>query len=179
MVRHTYTFAGLVTLTVAVVLLTGSPGTAQQQGWPLNPTGYNGFREQGSRRTPTYYPAATYLAPASPNPTPAAPAAGTAQSTVRSFYPSERAEDYGGLGADSTGNRAIRINVSVPAEAQIWFNGARTVQGGSVRSFVSPPVTPGQDYYYDVTATWQQGGREVTRSQRITVHAGDAINLNF
>jgi uncharacterized protein (TIGR03000 family) len=73
----------------------------------------------------------------------------------------------------------VRINVSVPADAQITFDGAKTMQNGAFRAFVSPPVAPGRDYYYNVTAKWQQGGREVTRTQRIAVHAGDVINMSF
>jgi uncharacterized protein (TIGR03000 family) len=73
----------------------------------------------------------------------------------------------------------VRINVSVPASAQITFDGAKTRQTGAIRAFVSPPVAPDRDYYYNVTAKWQQGGREVTRTQHITVHAGDVINVRF
>jgi uncharacterized protein (TIGR03000 family) len=54
-----------------------------------------------------------------------------------------------------------------------------TTQSGARRAFVSPPLAPGREYVYDVTAKWQEGGREVVRTRRITVHAGDVINLNF
>jgi uncharacterized protein (TIGR03000 family) len=73
----------------------------------------------------------------------------------------------------------VRVNVSVPANAQITFDGAKTMQTGAIRAFVSPPVAPGRDYIYSVTAKWQQGGKEVTRTQRITVHAGDVIHVSF
>jgi uncharacterized protein (TIGR03000 family) len=53
------------------------------------------------------------------------------------------------------------------------------MQTGAIRAFVSPPVAPGRDFYYQVTAKWQKGGKEVTRTQRITVHAGDVIHVKF
>jgi uncharacterized protein (TIGR03000 family) len=73
----------------------------------------------------------------------------------------------------------VRIIMSLPANAQITFDGAKTMQTGAIRAFVSPPVAPGRDFYYQVTAKWQQGGKEVTRTQRITIHAGDVIHVKF
>jgi uncharacterized protein (TIGR03000 family) len=89
------------------------------------------------------------------------------------------ADEYGALTTPAAGKQPVQINVSVPAGAQITFNGTKTTSGGALRAFVSPPVAAGRDYVYDITAKWQQGGRQVTRTQHITVHAGDVINLSF
>ena len=93
----------------------------------------------------------------------------------QSFYPSP-GED-GGM--DRPGNRAVTVNVSVPADAEIWFDGTKTVQTGPARRFVSPPVTPGPDYTYEVKARWRENGTAVTQTRRVIVHAGDVINLRF
>jgi uncharacterized protein (TIGR03000 family) len=74
---------------------------------------------------------------------------------------------------------AVAIAVHVPADAQVFFNGAKTTQTGEVRSFVTPPLSPGQDFTYDVRAQWTENGRPVTRTRSITVHAGDRLALNF
>ena len=169
MLRHNYVFTGLLVMAVAAVLLAANPAAADQQGWPLNPP--QGRFTPG----PVYGTPATY-APFYP---PAVVEPATPQTEVRSFYPSAAAEEYGALSTPFAGNQPVRINVSVPANAQITFNGAKTVQSGAIRAFVSPTVAPGHDYYYDVTAQWQQGGRQVTRTQRIAVHAGDVINVRF
>jgi uncharacterized protein (TIGR03000 family) len=72
-----------------------------------------------------------------------------------------------------------RINVKVPASATIWFDGAPTTQKGTRRYFVSPALTPGRRYAYEVKARWQEGGRTVTRSRRATFRAGDEVTLTF
>jgi uncharacterized protein (TIGR03000 family) len=82
-------------------------------------------------------------------------------------------------GNGSAVNRAALINVSVAADAEIWFNDAKTKQRGESRQFVSPPVIPGRDYFYEIKATWMEDGKKVTRSRRVTVHAGDVIHVSF
>src|SRR5262249_40914799 len=37
---------------------------------------------------------------------------------------------------------AVRINVRVPADAEVWVEGAKTTQTGTRRTFVSPPLDP-------------------------------------
>jgi uncharacterized protein (TIGR03000 family) len=175
MFRHHDVFAGLLGMAVAAVLLVANPAAAQQQGWPLNQGAYNGFTEGGFRSGPVYTAPATY-APVYP---PAVATPATPQTEVRSFYPSTAADEYGTLSTPFSGKRPVRLNVSVPANAQLTLNGAKTMQSGAIRAFVSPPVAPGHDYYYDVTATWQEGGREVKRTKRIDVHAGDVIHVSF
>jgi uncharacterized protein (TIGR03000 family) len=71
----------------------------------------------------------------------------------------------------------VTVNVSVPADAEIWFDGNKTRQTGPARSFVSPPITPGHDYAYVLKARWLENGKEVTQTRRVIVHAGDVINL--
>jgi uncharacterized protein (TIGR03000 family) len=73
----------------------------------------------------------------------------------------------------------VRINVRVPAEADVLIDGSSTTQRGEFRQFVSPPVLPGRKYHYDVRAVWSDGGRTVERSRRVIVHAGDLVNLDL
>jgi uncharacterized protein (TIGR03000 family) len=44
-----------------------------------------------------------------------------------------------------------QITVSVPANAELWFDSSMTTSRGPVREFQSPPLTPGQ-YTYDLRA---------------------------
>jgi len=108
-----------------------------------------------------------------------ATASSTGQNEIRSFYPSAAGEEYGALSTQAAGNQPVWINVSVPANAQILFGTDKMAQGGTRRAFVSPPLARGHDYTYDITVKWQQEGREVVRNRRITVHAGDVVNLSF
>ena len=68
----------------------------------------------------------------------------------------------------SVPGRAVHFAVTVPADAEVWFDGAKTAQAGPYREFVSPPLRPGRSYSYDVRARWKDGGREVDRTRRVT-----------
>jgi uncharacterized protein (TIGR03000 family) len=78
-----------------------------------------------------------------------------------------------------TAATSAHIKVAVPADAAIWIDGAPTTQTGTLRQFVSPPLSPGRRYSYEVKARWQEGGQTVTRSRRATFGAGDEITLTF
>jgi uncharacterized protein (TIGR03000 family) len=44
---------------------------------------------------------------------------------------------------------------------------------------VTPPLTPGGRYGYDIKASWKENGHEVTQTQYIEVTAGAHINVTF
>jgi uncharacterized protein (TIGR03000 family) len=72
-----------------------------------------------------------------------------------------------------------QITVSVPVDAEIWFEGSKTTSTGSVREFHSPPLTPGGRYPYEVRARWNENGHEVTQTQKVQVIAGTHVNMHF
>ena len=72
-----------------------------------------------------------------------------------------------------------RIRVNVPASAQLWFQDVPTNETGAARDFISPLLTPGREYTYDVRATWREGGRVVTQTRHLIVHPGDALTVDF
>lgn len=76
-------------------------------------------------------------------------------------------------------DRSAHLQIRVPEDAQIWFDGEKTDKTGTLRQFVSPPLDPGRDYAYDVRARWTEDGREVDRSERVTVRAGQQVWLNL
>jgi uncharacterized protein (TIGR03000 family) len=71
------------------------------------------------------------------------------------------------------------INVHVPPDASLRFQGTRMSQGGSLREFVSPPLPVGKSFVYTVRASWPEGGREITRERQVQVRAGDQVDLDF
>ena len=179
MFRQSVSFTGLLATAVASLLLASSPAAAQQQGWVVNQGAYNGFTQGSSASAPRYYAAPAYNLPLSTPFQAPAVVPSVAPTEVRSFYPSSVGDDYNALSSQSAVNRSVTINVSVPAGAAIAFDGSPTAQSGVQCAFVSPPLAPGRDYVYEVTATWQDGGQQVNRTRRITVHSGDVINLQF
>src|SRR5262249_60664467 len=75
-------------------------------------------------------------------------------------------------------NRA-HITVSVPAEAEVWFEGVKRPATGAVREYQSPPLTPGVQYTYDIRARWKENGQEVTQTQQVEVAAGTHVDVHF
>jgi uncharacterized protein (TIGR03000 family) len=71
------------------------------------------------------------------------------------------------------------MNVRVPADAAIWFQGAKTGQRGEERTFVSPPLEPGRAYTYEVRARWNQDGKEVEQTRQVRVRAGETVKVDF
>jgi uncharacterized protein (TIGR03000 family) len=145
------------------LLLVGGLAHAQQQGWPYaggNPYFGGGRSSSGSysRSYSPSYSAPTYYSRYYYSP---------------SYYPEYTAA------AESPRDRAVRINLQVPSDAKIWFDGRQTIQTGALRSFDSPPLLVGHDYSYQVRVQWKQDGKDVSEDRKIIVHAGDVINLTL
>lgn len=162
MFRRIASLTGWISLTVLGWLLTAGPAAAQDSG-------YLSLAQANARggwpdtiytvRGPIHY----YYTPVYP-----ASAPGT---TTRSYYYAP--------GKTSPVNNVVSLNLLVPIDAQVWIEGSPTSQFGWQRRFVSPPLEAGRDYTYDIQVSWVHGGREVTRTRHITVHAGDVIDLTI
>jgi len=90
-------------------------------------------------------------------------------STSQSFYPPQ----------ENANEQVAHVRVEVPANAEVFFEGQKTQQGGSDRLFVTPPLQKEKTFYYEVKARWMDNGKEVERTQRVNVHAGDNAVVNF
>ena len=82
-------------------------------------------------------------------------------------------------GAAAAADASVYLSVRVPADAEIWVDGVATRQTGTSRKFVSPPLSAGQEYTYELTARWTENGREVVQTRRIDVTAGDRKSVDF
>jgi uncharacterized protein (TIGR03000 family) len=71
------------------------------------------------------------------------------------------------------------IQVKLPAQAELWFGGAKVPSTGPVRTFQSPTLNPDRLYTYEVRASWKEDGRDVTQAQQIVVSAGARVHLDF
>ena len=80
----------------------------------------------------------------------------------------------------ATGNAAI-INVTVPANAEVWFNDYKTKLSGDKRTFVSPPLNPSPDqsYRYHVRVRWMENGNEVVQERDVPVAPGTQTSVRF
>ena len=76
-------------------------------------------------------------------------------------------------------DKTAHVTARLPADAEIWFNGAKTTLTGAVREFHTPPLTPNSQYTYEVRARWLENGHEVTQTQKIFVSAGAHVHVDF
>lgn len=83
-----------------------------------------------------------------------------------------------GTGLVVAGNQA-HIRVVLPANAELWFDGQKTAATGIVRDFSTPPITPGQDYSYQVRARWTDDGHQVERTRNIDFRAGQEVVVDL
>lgn len=92
-----------------------------------------------------------------------------------------RRADYYEPGTQGMSSRArpVRLEVRVPADAQVWIDGTKTQQKGTVRQFISPPVEPGRQYSYKIEAKWMDNGNERTRTQTLAVRAGELQRVDL
>jgi uncharacterized protein (TIGR03000 family) len=68
---------------------------------------------------------------------------------------------------------AALVVAHLPEDARIWFQDQPTKQTGTLRQFVSPPLTPGKRYTYTVRVQWPEDGRWVSQAHSFPVRAGD------
>jgi uncharacterized protein (TIGR03000 family) len=73
----------------------------------------------------------------------------------------------------------VRITVVVPADAEVFFDGAPTSQKGAERLFVSPDLEPGKTYSYEVLARWKEKGQTVERTRTVPVSSGARVRVSF
>jgi uncharacterized protein (TIGR03000 family) len=72
--------------------------------------------------------------------------------------------------------RPAYIVVRVPAGARVLVDGRPTRQNGPRRTFRSPPLEPGEQYYYEVTV--RRPG-QAGQTRRVVVQAGGRVTVDF
>jgi uncharacterized protein (TIGR03000 family) len=75
--------------------------------------------------------------------------------------------------------QAALVTVQVPANAQLWFLGQKTVQNGTVRRFITPELEAGRDYFYRVRVIWDEGGQVHDEARTIYVRAGQSLTVRL
>jgi uncharacterized protein (TIGR03000 family) len=76
-------------------------------------------------------------------------------------------------------SNAAVVRVRVPADATLWFENERTRQTGPAREFVTPPLTPGNEYTYHIRAQWMQNGHPVESGRDVLIRAGDRLTIDM
>lgn len=73
----------------------------------------------------------------------------------------------------SSASTASTITITLPTEATLLFNGTVAKGTGSIRMYNTPPLQPGVDYAYDLTAEVMRGGKVERITKRVVVRAGE------
>jgi uncharacterized protein (TIGR03000 family) len=63
--------------------------------------------------------------------------------------------------------------------ARIYFGDYLTKSSGLERWYLTPPLTPGNSYSYEVTAKWTVDGKEFKSGQKVSVAAGKEVTADF
>jgi uncharacterized protein (TIGR03000 family) len=81
---------------------------------------------------------------------------------------------------EATNDSRAFIQVRVPPNAELWFEGDKTRQTGATRSFVSPALENGKEFTYDIRARWTgPDGQPVDQTRQVKVQAGRRAMVDF
>ncbi|GEM_PF-5062933 len=80
--------------------------------------------------------------------------------------------------AEKTVRRAT-IAVEIPAGATFVVNNQEVPVPPVSPTFITPPLEPGKDYFYDCKVTVKKDGKDVTKAKRIKVRAGEVVHINY
>ncbi len=69
--------------------------------------------------------------------------------------------------------------MEVPADAKLFVDGFETKSATTVRSFTTPELEAGQDYFYVLKIETIRDGKTVTESKQVTVRAGEETRASF
>jgi len=72
-----------------------------------------------------------------------------------------------------------RIVVQLPADAKLMVDDSATESTSAVRTFVTPALQPGKQFYYTLKAEISRDGRTLSADQRVTVRAGTQTNVTL
>ena len=67
----------------------------------------------------------------------------------------------------------------LPAEAKLTVNRRATRSTAATRTFVTPPLQPGKDFYYTLTAETVRDGQPVKATRQVAVRAGTKTQVVF
>jgi uncharacterized protein (TIGR03000 family) len=69
--------------------------------------------------------------------------------------------------------------VSLPAGAKLTVDGVVTKTTSSERTFVTPDLNRGKEYFYRLQATWEQDGKSVVVNKRVAVRPGQETRVSM
>ena len=80
---------------------------------------------------------------------------------------------------EATAPAPAHVVVKLPAEARLFVDETPCPLTSATRSFDTPILDPGQEYFYTLTAEVMRDGRTVTATRKVTVRAGAESVVEF
>ncbi len=80
--------------------------------------------------------------------------------------------------ASSVAAAPAEIEVTVPANAEVWFNGEMSTEAGEQRKFVSKELQPGMPHTFTMKVRWMNNGQDTTRELTIPMHPGEDSKMD-
>ena len=71
------------------------------------------------------------------------------------------------------------IVVTLPADAKLIIDGYVSQQTSTVRTLVTTPIQPGQEFTYTLVAQGTVSGQPVSQTQRVTVRSSEQMPVRF
>jgi uncharacterized protein (TIGR03000 family) len=71
------------------------------------------------------------------------------------------------------------VVVRLPADARLYVDNVACPLTSAKRSFHTPRLEPGRQYYYTLKAEMTRDGQPVVDSRRVYVSAGKTVNVDF
>jgi uncharacterized protein (TIGR03000 family) len=71
------------------------------------------------------------------------------------------------------------VTIKLPAQARLWVDQVPCPLEGTVRSFDTPVLQPGQRYFYTLRIEVERDGQRVEESRRVPFAAGQRVEVDF
>lgn len=82
--------------------------------------------------------------------------------------------------SDASGATKTQLTVTVPENAKVFLSGSATDQSGTVRTFATHRLTPGQTWAnYTVRVEAKINGKREVREEKLTITGGESYELAF
>jgi uncharacterized protein (TIGR03000 family) len=81
--------------------------------------------------------------------------------------------------AAASAPKTATVIVDLPADAKLYFDDQLTKTTAAQRTFTTPELDPGQNYYYVLRAEVERDGKTYTEKHRVTVKAGGTSRATF
>ena len=71
-----------------------------------------------------------------------------------------------------------KVRIDIPTGGRLFVDGHR-INGTGARLFQTPPLAPGQKYYYDIRIEVERNGQTIAEQRRVIVEPGHAVAVAF